>query len=498
MHRPAPRVLLTAQLALLMTLLILSMGPAFAGEPSPASAPTVLPLTLDDCIRIALERNARRPASAYAVMAAEEQHRQALSAWMPRLLVRSSVTQMDEPLNFIFPQDSQAVSLPLPPALGGPINNTTIIPEKEIKVADKRMTTTSVGLTYPLYTGGVREAMARQARRGIDAAREEARRNDLELIRDVKRYYYGAVIARNVRQITEDTLAQLEATLDLTERMYKGGAGKVKKTDYLRNLVMVEGVRAALGEMRGTEVVARAAVVNTLGLDWQTPIELVATEAPIIHFDGAATPLVNACYEFNPDWKRLHAGLAAAEAKIREARGGTLPTIALMGSLNYVDNSYDKGMVSPANKRSWAFGAGMEFPIFDGNLTPHRVREARARLKKLQQEKILLREGLALRVQQLTQGIVAAQSQTEALDKACNAATENRELNVRAYQDDLVETKDVLEAQMTEAFMKVGREKAKFDHVANRATLDEVIGREVTRLLSGDTSAPELPKPVTK
>ncbi|MCK7505544.1 MAG: TolC family protein [Desulfobacterales bacterium] len=47
----------------------------------------------------------------------------------------------------------------------------------------------SLNLTYPIYTGGLRKSIVRQARQGIQAAREEARRTDLQVVYDVKRMY---------------------------------------------------------------------------------------------------------------------------------------------------------------------------------------------------------------------------------------------------------------------------------------------------------------------
>ncbi|MCK7505545.1 MAG: hypothetical protein MZV70_16710 [Desulfobacterales bacterium] len=43
-----------------------------------------------------------------------------------------------------------------------------------------------------------------------------------------------------------DALARTEVTPELTENLYSRGSGRVKKTDYLRNKTVVEGLRSAL------------------------------------------------------------------------------------------------------------------------------------------------------------------------------------------------------------------------------------------------------------
>jgi outer membrane protein len=65
------------------------------------------------------------------------------------------------------------------------------------------------------------------------------------------------------------------------------------------------------------------------------------------------------------------------------------------------------------------------------------------------------------------------------------AATDNRELNERAYQSELVETKDVIEAQIMESLMQAQFQKVLYDHVEIRAKLNFVVGQEVNKFLAG-------------
>ena len=66
-------------------------------------------LTLDQCIERALEQNHQRPASRFAVAAAEAQHRQALSGYWPQLSFKGGFQRMDEAPNFIFPASAMYI-----------------------------------------------------------------------------------------------------------------------------------------------------------------------------------------------------------------------------------------------------------------------------------------------------------------------------------------------------------------------------------------------------
>ena len=94
--------------------------------------PEVLRLGLDECIDIALKNNRRRPASQFAVEIAEAQHKQALSAYWPRLMLRSSYTRLDEDPNFVFPEETATYTISgLAPV---PMEATVTVPEKDIKL----------------------------------------------------------------------------------------------------------------------------------------------------------------------------------------------------------------------------------------------------------------------------------------------------------------------------------------------------------------------------
>lgn len=100
-------------------------------------------------------------------------------------------------------------------------------------------------------------------------------------------------------------------------------------------------------------------------------------------------------------------------------------------------------------------------------------------------KKVLLREGIALQVKYIFTTMMSAQEQQQSTLDASKAAEENRDLNERAYQDELVETKDVIEAQLVESFMKAQYQKTLYDHIETQAHLDFVVGKEVDKLLFG-------------
>lgn len=464
-----------------------------------------LEVTLEECLRAAMENNHRRPASRYALALAEAQHRQALAGYWPQIGFRGGYQRMDESPNFLFPGSSftmpaQALTIPnggtIPitfPTPGGPVTvpvnaipvpaQTINVPAQDAKLMDPDSFVASLNATWLLYDGGMRKGYREQGRGAVAAAKAEVHRTDLEIQDGVTRMFYGAVLARQLHQVGKDTLARMEATLNLTETMYKEGSGKVKKTDYLDNKVMVETLRATVALLEKNELMSQAALANTMGLSWQMSVRPAAPEIP----HEAAAPdlgqLVSTAYQFNPDWAKLEAGMVAYEGAERTAKSGYYPKLAVTGDLHKWWNGYDAGMATDNNKEGWTVGVGVEIPLFSGFLTKNKVAEARARVSKLKEEKFLLMEGIGLMVKDTVLSLNAAQKSFRATQEAMKSAEENRDLNTRAYQNELVETQDVIKAQLVEALMTAQHLKNRFDHVALQSQLNLIVGTEVWKRL---------------
>jgi outer membrane protein TolC len=158
----------------------------------------------------------------------------------------------------------------------------------------------------------------------VEATKQAARRTDLHIIYDVKRMYYGAVLSGFLHRIGEEVLLRLNATLELTERLYKKGSGTVTKADYLRNKVIVESIRSAVVGLESNREISKAALLNTMGLSWDADYDILETEIPFNPYSMDLELLVSNSYVFNPDWRQLLDGLKVAKEKIKEEKGGAL------------------------------------------------------------------------------------------------------------------------------------------------------------------------------
>ena len=469
--------------------------------------------TLAECIDQALRANRTRAISRASQKVAEAQYQQALSARWPEASLDLTGMRRDQDPNFIFPSSSfslGAMAAPMaeavaatqlakagvtPGSVGLATYNAQLaaattatlaqfpgitIPSQDVKLFDRDTLTSTLDVHVPLYTGGRISAVIQQGRAGVDAAREEARRTDLQIVQETRNYYFGGVLATQLRRLGEESLERLQVMQDLTGRLYQNGSGKVKKTDYLRSQVVVASLKSLVALLRSNEDLARAALANVMGLPWQASVVPSDQEISTLDYGGALEEWVAKAQSLNPQALQVGYGLSAAEAGVDKAKAGHLPVVVLFGSLDRLDNSYHQGLITDQNRNSWTLGLRVQLPIFNGFRVRNEIREAQARKEKLGLERQILLEGLGLQVKSTFLEIARAAEQTKATGESLALARENRELHERAYQEELVETKDVIEAQLTELFIRSQHQKARYDAQIYQSQLDNLIGQTLS------------------
>ena len=447
-------------------------------------------LTLDDCIRIALEKHQSLNVSVANIAMAEAMYQQAMSAYWPHIAAQVNASRADQDRRFTM---EGAFTLPasMTGALGGVLGPAGAqlgsalaqpIPiNMDIKLADKDLVQSSLNLTYPVFTGLKREALVAQAEKNIKIAEQGQRKTNLEVVRDVKKYYYGAQFAIQMEKLADDTLERFKALEDLTERLYKHGSMKVKKTDYLRTKTTTAVTRTMLSEARYAREMAHEALGNAMGQEWSESYVLAEADeaAPI---SAGLQELIEHAQNFNPDIQQLKLAVQISDDQITEARSGYFPMIGIQAEVHNIQTPYHAGLTNAANRDGWTIGVGMQWNLFDGFQTTGKVNQAKAQQRKLESQQILLDQAIALQVKQQFLSIRSANNQTKDSKEAVGFASENRKLHVRAYQDELVETKDVIESQIVETFAQGTHYRARYALEMGLLSLEYLIGQNVQSL----------------
>ncbi len=464
---------------------------------APAAADRQQTYTLDDCITIALQKHQSLRVSDAQVMMAEALYQQAMSAYWPRVSARVSAERADQDRTFTAqgsfelpssltgalttvaalqdPQYAQALNA----GLAQPISSIPL--DMKMKLYDRDLVTASINLEYPVFTGFKRPAIIGQAEKGIQIAEQARRKSSLEVVRDVKKYFYAAQFALKMEQLASATLQRFEVLEDLTDRLYQNGSLKVKKTDYLRTKVTTAITRSMLNEAEYARELAHEALGNAMGQAWDAEYRIAETEMPK-QLTANLEELVEAARQFNPDIQQLSFAVQLTEHRITEVQSGYYPMVGVQASAHKLWNDYDAGLINDDNAEGWTIGIGMQWDLFSGFETVGKVKHAKAQQRQIKSQTILLDEGMALQVKQQFLRIRSSNKQIQNNKAAFGFARDNRKLHTRAYQQEMVTTKDVIESQLVESFAQSAYYRSRYSLEVGLTSLEYLIGRNLEQL----------------
>lgn len=429
--------------------------------------------SLNDCLKIALENNHKIKAQKQGILISEARKKQAESGYWPQVSAKAAYSFFDQDLIFSIPEfrmnipqiSMQGFSISLPP-----FN----VPQQDIKLMDNHNVEGFLEMSLPIYTGGKIKALNQQAENGMEISRQDYRKSNLEIRYDITRYYYSALLTRKIYKIATEALERLEITLKLTQSAYENGSGKVTKLDYLKNKVVVDQVRTVVTEMKKNVTLSIDALAFTMSttINFDIPDE----ELPFIQENYSSEDSVNSG---NPDLAKANAALFYYQAKIDEANSGYLPKIGLTGMFAQNINSYKSGITNKFNNQIWMLSLGAEIPIFNGFRTSNEVNEAKIQLLKTKEEKLLLQDAITLQIKEAVKRIEISAENVNNILQAKSTASEHRSLTERAFTQDMVEAKDLIEAQIMESLLEAQYQKALYDHIEAGAYLNLLTGKDL-------------------
>ena len=458
--------------------------------------------TLKEAINIALQNNHQSKISKVALEIANAQYNQALSANYPAInamvvgqrLKEDVVYQQRGAINL--PSDT-AKSLALSQMLAsgldlataqatinsypaGTFDNQTLSIDTDTTAYGRDTVKGSLNLLYPLFTGGKISSVIQQAKLNKLLAMNTIRRNDLTVVYDIKKYFYGYVLTNELYEIAKSTLDRMNYVSDLTKQFYESGDSlNVKKTDYLSIQVTVALIESIVAKIEANRFMVKSALANAMGLSWDSEINPKYTNNELLPPKYSLSKLVQDAYKTNSDIRKMDIALKISKEQIKEQKAGHYPSVALLGELSHTYNSYEFGYLSDDKENSWNVGFAAEIPLFDGFKTTNMVNEKKLEKKKLYLLQDMLKEGVALQIKNELNNALLGFKQIQTLKKAKKLARDSRELNIRGYQIDAITPQKVIESQYIESYVKADYLKYVHDYLLSLAKIDKLIGQEV-------------------
>ena len=428
------------------------VAPSAGGaEVSPAH-----PLSLDEAVRLAFDRNPDMRAAAERIEQAKASLGEATSAFFPHVSTRLSYTRTDNP--------SQAFGMILSQrrfSFDQNFNNPG--PTQDVRPE-------IIGV-LPLFRGGQDYQRRLAAELGVDAARFERDAVRNSLADAVVAGYYALLAAPEQVQATSASIDAV--TSALTQARARFDEGTALKSDVLSLEVRLAAAREAHVSAQNAVELARTGLRVLLGLPASASLQVApapkhsAPELPET-FEGSLAEALKQ----RPELQASARLVQIREHELKAERGAYLPRINAMGT--YGQDATDLGLSS--SKDNWTFGAVAELDLFSGFRTSERVRGAERRLAEAREDERKTRLEVERDVKAAMLNLNEARQRAQVTEAAVAAAEEALRLVQEQYQAGAVIITRYLDAEVARTDARSRAIAARYDARRAEGGVQKAIG----------------------
>lgn len=374
------RTSVSRPLTLALAGVLLVGGAARCADP----APEPRKLTLDECVRTALDNQPAIQARQGELGVAMAQQKIARSYLLPQAGVTTRFTQMDRHL-FVVSPGLNGPSLDVftdaaaffgiarqagPAAANAALANPNQPPFSTAKQAaallapttiqadllGERFLTTDVLVTQPLYTGGKIRYRNEQAKLGIEAADQDVAMTKDQVVFAVTRAYYGVLFARELGRIAEEARGQFQATESLARSLLKTGNEHITTADLRRATALRALAENQKVEARRSAEQALAGLRAAMGVRQGMPLEVAADRLVYAATELDRDALLVQALGRRPEMTKAELAVHAAELERKIAKAQFRPDVGAFARMSTIHDNRDY----PNPTQPTQFGAGVE------------------------------------------------------------------------------------------------------------------------------------------
>ena len=416
-----------------------------AREREKAHTPTLSadegPLTLADCIRMALERNPRTRGSWQSARSAAARVGEERAAYLPTVDARAETAR------------GKSVSL-----------------DSDKENGTRNSYAAGVDVSYLLFDGGARRARVD----GAEAALLEAdfRHNTTlqEVALSVEESYYGLLGAQWLLKVAQETVKRTQYQLDLARARHE--AGVVTRADVLRAETQRADAELLIVQARNGVQISHGRLARAMGLPVHRAFEVAELPAGLQKEElPRVEQLLDEAARQRPELRAVLARIETNRSEVATGRAAYWPTLSAGLSAGRKDTTF------VPDRDEWSLGLSLNLPLFDGFERGYRLRRAQADLARAMADHADLLQGIELEVWTAYWRLIESSEAVEAAAKLTASATESARLAEGEYKSGVVSIIGLIDAQTAQTEAERRLVQSRLDWYTAKARFERAVGR---------------------
>lgn len=418
---------------------ILAASVLFTAGISPAlsqdagAAKQSAPLSLQDCINIALKQQTEVIVAKNNITIANQQLTQAKSNYLPNLSLQNNAFRLG----------SQGVL-------------TSV------------NTGTALTVNQNIFDGGIREAQVKGARYGVAGSSAGLTRTTQTAVFTVTQAYYELLRSKHLSDVAASSVKYNEGLKELIQA--RVDVGDAASADVYPVEAQLANAKVSLIAAQNAVRTAAIQLQNTMGLSPKPDFDVKdVPETPNFDLKPLNT-YVSTAVASRPDIKQSQANIGSAKASVKATRIALYPTPTVAGQ-------YQKGVGVLSGSSAQIVG-GISFDIFNGGANRAAYKQAKASQANAEQQSSQVVKDIDAQVQSAYLNLNNAQERLSASRIGFDAAQKNYDAQNERYKQGLAIPLDLLNAELQVVTAQTNVVQARYDYLIAIAQMEYAVGRQ--------------------
>lgn len=434
-----------------------------------AESPTVLKLSLDEAIDLALSENPTVKVADLEIERYDYVRKETLGNLYPSLSVSGTYTRA--------------------------IVKTEI--SKGLSFGADNTIAASADIALPLIVPSVwRTARLNQIE--MENAVESARASRIDLVNSVKKGYYNILLAQQSLAVLKASEANVQQTVDDTRLQYEHGLAS--EYDLITAEVQLSNLQPSIIQTTNSIDVAKRLLKMYMSLPDNVDIELEGSlddfrDAVLSGNDGLSTDISQ-----NSALRQLDIQADMLEQQLKVAQTSRMPTLSAFGSVSISGNDMERlnfgamtggsdGSTSmPGTTESvknsfyWqhpiSAGIQLSIPIFSGFRNTNKLKQIRNSMAQLDLQRIYLQQSTEVEVRSSINDLLTARETMFANEKTVQQAQKAYDISNTRYKAGAGTILELNTSELALTQARLNYSQAIYDYLSAKADYDRIVGRE--------------------
>ena len=336
------------------------------------------------------------------------------------------------------------------------------------------------------YTGGVNVSLPlvvpslwkniQMSEVDIELAVEQSRSSKINLVNQVKKAYYNALLAKDSYTVFRETYQT--DSVNLRNIQNKLNQGIVPEYDLITADVRLKSLIPNMLQAENMQKISELQLKMLMGIDGDVPLKIVGSlkdfeEGMFENMVSSDTSLLN-----NTDLKQFDLQADKAQKAVELQKLQYLPTLTSSFNYLYMSQSNDFKFKNYRWDPSSMLGVSLSIPVFNGGQRHYSVKQAEIQVNQLKWQRKDLQRSLQISVKNNFDLINKNIQQVLATQSAVKQAKKGYDIALKRYETGLGTIVDVNAAGLAVTNAELQNRNAIFDYMAAKADLEKTLGYE--------------------